>query len=219
MASVVWFFFAISSLHENIFSVTGPVWVHHFPLQRASNTELWWIFMLNKLLNSRVAGDLRRHDAHVTSLTTALTSALKPPYRRASSETKTTCNSFEVVRRPVGYPGQRLPHALEKWVVVVDSIIQVKCGPRPRFTNGFSIAIQIRWKFRFTLTSILIQWLPQLCCRGMCKKLLWSDRQQWNYGNAKFPSNLNCGKNTVSETGPCSLGLSIISFQATAYAI
>ena len=28
----------------------------------------------------------------------------------------------------------------------------------PRFTNGFSIAIQIRWKFRSTLTSILIQW-------------------------------------------------------------
>ena len=24
--------------------------------------------------------------------------------------------------------------------------------PGPRFTNGFSVAIQIRWKFRFTLT-------------------------------------------------------------------
>ena len=36
---------------------------------------------------------------------------------------------------------------------------------------------QTRWKFRFTLTSILIQWLlqnfymaRQLCCRGMCKQ-------------------------------------------------
>ena len=70
-----------------------------------------------------------------------------------------------------------------------------------RFTNGFSIAIRIRWKFRFTLTSILIQWslqnlymARQLCCRGMCKNLLRSDGQQQSYGKAKFPSNLNCGQ-------------------------
>ena len=42
----------------------------------------------------------------------------------------------------------------------------------------------------------------QLCCRGMCKNLLRSDGQQRNYGKAKFPSNLNCGQKTVSETGP-----------------
>ena len=41
-----------------------------------------------------------------------------------------------------------------------------------------------------------------LCCRGMCKDLLRSDGQQWNYDNAKFPSNLNCGQKNVSETGP-----------------
>ena len=35
-----------------------------------------------------------------------------------------------------------------------------------------------------------------------CKKLLRSDGQQRNYGKAKFPSNLNCGQKTVSETGP-----------------
>ena len=33
----------------------------------------------------------------------------------------------------------------------------------PRFTNGFSIAIQIWWKFRFTFTSILIHWSLQFC--------------------------------------------------------
>ena len=42
----------------------------------------------------------------------------------------------------------------------------------------------------------------QLCCRGMCKNLLRSDGQQRSYGKAKFPSNLNCGQKTVSETGP-----------------
>ena len=43
----------------------------------------------------------------------------------------------------------------------------------------------------------------QLCCRGMCKNLLRSDGQQRSYGKAKFPSYLNCGQKTVSETGPC----------------
>ena len=40
----------------------------------------------------------------------------------------------------------------------------------------FPIAIQIRWRFRFTLTSILLRWLLQnllhgttACSRGMCK--------------------------------------------------
>ena len=42
----------------------------------------------------------------------------------------------------------------------------------------------------------------QLCCRGMCKNLLRSDDQQRNYSKANFPSNLNCGQNIVSETGP-----------------
>ena len=42
----------------------------------------------------------------------------------------------------------------------------------------------------------------QLCCRGMCKNLLRSDGQQQKYSKAKFPSNLNCGQQIVSETGP-----------------
>ena len=42
----------------------------------------------------------------------------------------------------------------------------------------------------------------QLCCHGMCKNLLRSDRQQRSYGKAKFPSILNCGQKNVSETGP-----------------
>ena len=47
----------------------------------------------------------------------------------------------------------------------------------------------------------------QLCCRGMCKNLLRSDGQQRSYGKAKFPSYLNCGQKTVSETGPWSVSL------------
>ena len=84
-------------------------------------------------------------------------------------------------------------------------------GAGHRFTNGFSIAFQIRLKFRFTFTSILIPWslqnfvhARQLCCCGMCKNLLRSDGQQQNYSKAKFPSNFDCGQKIVSETGPCS---------------
>ena len=47
----------------------------------------------------------------------------------------------------------------------------------------------------------------QLCCRGMCKKLLRPGRQQWNYSKANFPSNLNCGQNAVSEMGPGPMSL------------
>ena len=81
--------------------------------------------------------------------------------------------------------------------------------PGPRFTNGFSIAIQIRWKFRFTLTSTPLPWslqtlymARQLCCRGMSKNLLRSDGQQRSHGKAKFPLHLNCGQKNISETGP-----------------
>ena len=45
--------------------------------------------------------------------------------------------------------------------------------PGPRFTNGFSIAIQIRWKFRFTLISILIQWSLQNFVHGTTAVLSW----------------------------------------------
>ena len=81
-------------------------------------------------------------------------------------------------------------------------------GSGPHFTNGFSIAIQIRLKFSLTLISILIQWSLQNFVHDTAvlswhvKKLLRSDGQQRNYSKAKFPSNLNCGQKIVSETGP-----------------
>ena len=46
-------------------------------------------------------------------------------------------------------------------------------NPGPRFTNGFSIAIQIRWKFRFTLTSTLILWSLQNFVHGTTAVLSW----------------------------------------------
>ena len=84
-------------------------------------------------------------------------------------------------------------------------------GARSRFTNGFSITIYIRWKFCFTLTSILIQWSPQNFVDGTTSVLSWhvqnllrSDDQQQIYSKAKFPSNLNCGQKAVCEKGPWS---------------
>ena len=43
----------------------------------------------------------------------------------------------------------------------------------PRFINGFSVAIQIRLKFRFTLASILIQWSQQVFALGTTAVLSW----------------------------------------------
>ena len=71
-------------------------------------------------------------------------------------------------------------------------------GAGPRYAKDFSIVIQIRWKFRFTLISILIQWSLQNFVHDnflYVENVLRSDEQQRNYSKAKFPSNLKCGKN------------------------
>ena len=47
----------------------------------------------------------------------------------------------------------------------------IKLGPIS--LNGFSIVIQIWWKFRSTLTSILIQWSLQNFVQGMTAVLSW----------------------------------------------
>ena len=51
--------------------------------------------------------------------------------------------------------------------------VSMRCCSGPRFTNGFSIAIQIRWKFRFTLISILIKWSLQNFVHGTTAVLSW----------------------------------------------
>ena len=54
-----------------------------------------------------------------------------------------------------------------------DEITGIELWAGPRFTNGFSIAIQIRWKFRFTLISILMQWSLQNFVHGTTAVLSW----------------------------------------------
>ena len=44
---------------------------------------------------------------------------------------------------------------------------------RVHFFNGFSIAIQIRWKFHFSLTPILITWSLQNFEHAMTAQLSW----------------------------------------------
>ena len=87
--------------------------------------------------------------------------------------------------------------------------LRVACHSQHRFINGSSIGIQIRWKFCLTLTSILLDssqqilyMTRQLCCRVMCKRMLWVDGQQRNYSKAKFPLNLNCGQKTLVKRAP-----------------
>ena len=64
--------------------------------------------------------------------------------------------------------------------------------------NFVSISPRLHYRDRYKILYMA----RQLCCRGMCKNLLRSDGQQRSYGKAKFPSCLNCGLKTVSETGP-----------------
>ena len=58
---------------------------------------------------------------------------------------------------------------------ITQNDLSITMGSRPgaRFTNGFSIAIQIRWKFRFTPTSIMIQWSLQNFVHGTTAVLSW----------------------------------------------
>ena len=82
-------------------------------------------------------------------------------------------------------------------------------APGARFTNGFCITIQIRWKFRFTLTSILIQWTLQNFVHGTAAVLSWHVQkfvaiwwpatELWQ-GEVSIEFELRA-KN-VSETGP-----------------
>ena len=82
-------------------------------------------------------------------------------------------------------------------------------SPGPRFTNGFSIAIQIRWKFRFILTSIPIQWSLQNFVHGTTAVLSWHVQKfvaiRWPatelwQGEVSIEFDMRAKK--VSETGP-----------------
>ena len=64
-------------------------------------------------------------------------------------------------------------------------------GPLAHFTNGFTIAIQIQWKFRFTLTSILIQWSPHNFVHGttavLSVAIWWPATELWQVeGSIEF---------------------------------
>ena len=58
-------------------------------------------------------------------------------------------------------------------LVIEKCLFIMLSGLGPRFTNIFSIAIQIRWKFHFTLISILIQWSLQNFVHGTTAVLSW----------------------------------------------
>ena len=81
------------------------------------------------------------------------------------SENKRYTFSVAYVQREIGMLKCRLFQTV-KWprppwsriITALPSILPANKKPAgPRFTNCFSIAIRIRWKFRFTLTSILMQ--------------------------------------------------------------
>ena len=48
-----------------------------------------------------------------------------------------------------------------------------KFGPGARFTNNFSITMQMWWKFHFALIQIIIKWSLQYLVHGTTAGLLW----------------------------------------------
>ena len=92
---------------------------------------------------------------------------------------------------------------------MVQATSQLYRYPGPRFTNDFSIAVQIRWKFRFTLISILIQWSLQNFVHGTTAVLSWHVQtfvaicwpatELWQ-GEVSIEFELQA--KSVSETGP-----------------
>ena len=77
-------------------------------------------------------------------------------------------------------------------------------------TFFFFIAIQIRWKFRFTLISILIEWSLQNFVHGMTAMLSWHVQKNCRdlMASKGLTARWSChriwiaGKKIVSETGP-----------------
>ena len=89
--------------------------------------------------------------------------------------------------------------------------------PGARFTNVFSIAIQIRWKFRFTVTSILIQWSLQNFVHGTTTVLSshvqkfvaiwWTATELWQ-GEVSIEFELRAKKTLVERASkPVSTGI------------
>ena len=86
--------------------------------------------------------------------------------------------------------------------------LQTKINPGPVSLTVFPSQFKLDGNFVLLSSRLhyrdrykILYMARQLCCRGMCKYLLRSDGQQRSYGKAKFPSYLNCGQKTVSETG------------------
>ena len=81
--------------------------------------------------------------------------------------------------------------------------------PGYRFTNGFSIAIQIRWTFCFILTSILIQWSLQNFAHRTTAVLSWHVQKfiaiswsatEWQQGEICIEFEIRA--KIINETGP-----------------
>ena len=75
-----------------------------------------------------------------------------------------------LANRPLIFNGRLVTRGLTS---LVREATEDRPTPGARFTKGFSIAIQIRLKFRFTITSILIQWSLQNFVHGTTALLSW----------------------------------------------
>ena len=70
-----------------------------------------------------------------------------------------------------------------------------------RHSNSMEILFHSHLDSNTVIATIFLM-ARQLCCRCMCKKLLRSHGQQWNYSKANFPWNLNCGRKSLMKQAP-----------------
>ena len=85
-------------------------------------------------------------------------------------------------------------------------------GQGPISQTIFPTTFKCHGNFILTLIGILTKWSLQNCVHdtttvlswasGMCKNLLRSDDQQWNYSKVKFPLNLNCEQKLLLKRAP-----------------
>ena len=81
------------------------------------------------------------------------------------------CEMAVILPRPIKCFG-RPTGCTYNWMECTHSAQRLCHEARAPF-NGFSIAIQIRWKFRFSVISILIQWSLQNFVHGTTAVLSW----------------------------------------------
>ena len=123
---------------------------------------------------------------YVTNISSLSCDELIPQHNfpfHSNNATQTTFTPVLLCTWPAAGIQFNLPYLVnKKFIGIPLDIFNLNQDLGPISLTFFSIAIQIQWKFRFTLTSILIQWSLQnsvhavVACAKICCDLMASNR-------------------------------------------